>query len=1096
MLIFKVDFKKAFDSVSWKYLDFMLHNLGFSLTWRAWIKACLYSSRTSILANGSLTLEFLVKRGLRQGDLLSPLLFIIVMEGLHMSLMETYQSVLINDVKIGSLGITLSHMFYADDVVITADWNPIDMKNIFRILYIFYLASTLKINIHKSNGYGVGVTDNEVNLMASSTGCSLGTFPFTYLGLPVGANMDLFVNWNTLYDRFDARLSKWKANLLSIGGCLTLIRYVLRSLGIYYFSIFKVPEVVLKMLEKKRATFFTEALMTFVNYLRLIGLTFLLLMTKLLKLFMVKRVVLVLMLSLRMVYGPILCDLLIFFTQMLFSLVTPLDFVLAVVLLFDFGKICGQPLPVAPAADSEANVLAEWNGLYDAYNEMKGYVDQLECLGYMLPQDLIVSLILNGLTKDFARFVRNYNTHNMRKMMGELHAMIIEYEKGLPKKAETPQVMMIKGGKIQNSKKNCLKLKEKVKLMAREMINMFIPLSLKTLNLLLKSTQLRMTSATIARRTKLNLNSTYLWHYRLAHISKKRIEKLQQEGILRSIDDESFDQHVSCLSGKMTRKSFSHRPKRATGLLRIIHTDVCGLLRHVSRQGAIYFITLTDDYSHYGYVYLLKHKHEDYALESATHILNMVPTKKVDKTPYKLWYGKVPNFSYLKVWGCEVLVKQDTPDKLQQRSVKCIFIEFPKETIGYYFYFPSENKIVVARYVEFFEINLITQEVSGRAVNLKEIQDEDTSPSEITSKIPMEDEGFEPPQEEVIPIHNMIWVLVDLPPNCKTVGSKWIFKKKTDMDDVKTAFLNGYLDEDIYMVQPKGFVDPNHPRKVCKLQRSIYGLKQASRNCNKRFDEEIKKFGFAQNLDEPCVYQKASGSNVAFLILYIDEIIIMGNHIPSLQSVKDCLRKCLAMKDLGEVAFILGIKIYRDRLDLNNTQGALTPKEVKRMQNVPYASANPGKCHWTAMKNILKYLRNTKDMFLVYGGNPKDELRFDYYCDAGFKTDRDDTKSQTGYVLILNRGTVDWKSSNERVIICLRNQLSKIFALFYSKDDVKRHGAGVRSKRGDAAKIVSDDVKASSVGVDGDADMTKKVDVIVDWDKLVLPLSIQPDVGH
>ncbi|GJV91052.1 retrotransposon protein, putative, ty1-copia subclass [Tanacetum coccineum] len=338
------------------------------------------------------------------------------------------------------------------------------------------------------------------------------------------------------------------------------------------------------------------------------------------------------------------------------------------------------------------------------------------------------------------------------------------------------------------------------------------------------------------KRAKHNLDSTYLWHCRLAHISKKRIEKLQQEGLLKSIDDESFDQCVSCLSGKMTRKSFPHHPERATDLLGIIHTDVCGPLRHVSRQGASYFIRLTDDYSRYGYVYLLKHKHEvfktfkvfknevenqlektinalrsdrggeyishefkdylkaggivqqltppytpqhngvskrrdrtlldmvrsmmnlttlplsfwDYALESATRILNMVPTKKVDKTPYELWYGKVPNLSYLKVWGCEALVKRDTPDKLQQRSVKCIFIRYPKETMGYYFYFPLENKIVVARYAEFFEKNLITQEVSGRAIDLEEIQDEDTSPSEITSKIPMEVEGFEPPQEEEI----------------------------------------------------------------------------------------------------------------------------------------------------------------------------------------------------------------------------------------------------------------------------------------------------------------------------------------------------------
>ncbi|GJR19473.1 zinc finger, CCHC-type containing protein [Tanacetum coccineum] len=78
------------------------------------------------------------------------------------------------------------------------------------------------------------------------------------------------------------------------------------------------------------------------------------------------------------------------------------------------------------------------------------------------------------------------------------------------------------------------------------------------------------------KRAKHNLNSTYLWHYRLAHISKKPIEKLQQEGLLKSTDNESFDQCVSCLSGKITRKSFPHRPKRATDLLGIIHTNVCG----------------------------------------------------------------------------------------------------------------------------------------------------------------------------------------------------------------------------------------------------------------------------------------------------------------------------------------------------------------------------------------------------------------------------------------------------------------------------------------------------------------------------------------
>ncbi|GKA56434.1 retrotransposon protein, putative, ty1-copia subclass [Tanacetum coccineum] len=642
----------------------------------------------------------------------------------------------------------------------------------------------------------------------------------------------------------------------------------------------------------------------------------------------------------------------------------------------------------------------------------------------------------------------------MGKTVGELHAMLIEYEKCLPKKAETPQVMMIKSGKIQKDNKKSLnaKGKNKVKgkgkdkkvyipqpknpkptimerpakdnacyptrqgvenihyapsitrgvvsvhrLVENGFVQCFTDFGISVsknnvfyFNVIHSNGIYEIDMHDIVpndnsiynvstKRAKRNLNSTYLWHCRLAHISKKRIEKLQQEGLLKSTDDESFNQCVSCLSGKMTRKSFPHRPERATDLLGIIHTDVCSPLRHVSRQGASYFITFTDDYSRYGYVYLLKHKHDvfetfkvfknevenqlgktikairsdrggeyisqefkdylkangivqqltppytpqhngvserrnrtlldmvrsmmnlttmplffwDYALESATCILNMVPTKKVDKTPYELWYGKVPNLSYLKVWGCEALVKRDTPDKLEQRSVKCIFIGYyQKETMSY---------------------RDLNEPTSYKAKMLDSESNKwiDAMNAEIQSMM-----------------DNMVWVLVDLPPGYNTIGSKWRFKKKTDMDgivhvykarlvakgytqlygvdyeetfspvadirairilislaayydyeiwqmDVKTAFLNGYLDEDIYMVQPEGFVDPNHPRKVCKLQRSIYGLKQASRSWNKRFDEEIKRFGFAQNLDEPCVYQKASGSNVTFLILYVDDIIIM-----------------------------------------------------------------------------------------------------------------------------------------------------------------------------------------------------------------------------
>ncbi|GJY17518.1 retrotransposon protein, putative, ty1-copia subclass [Tanacetum coccineum] len=112
------------------------------------------------------------------------------------------------------------------------------------------------------------------------------------------------------------------------------------------------------------------------------------------------------------------------------------------------------------------------------------------------------------------------------------------------------------------------------------------------------------------KRAKSNLDSALLWHCRLGHISNKHIEKLQHDGLLNLNDLRAFEKCVPCMSGKMARKPYTHQVERAKDLLGLIHTDVCGPFKIVSRQGASYFITFTDDFSRYCYVYLLKHKHE------------------------------------------------------------------------------------------------------------------------------------------------------------------------------------------------------------------------------------------------------------------------------------------------------------------------------------------------------------------------------------------------------------------------------------------------------------------------------------------------------
>ncbi|GJX71637.1 retrotransposon protein, putative, ty1-copia subclass [Tanacetum coccineum] len=294
-------------------------------------------------------------------------------------------------------------------------------------------------------------------------------------------------------------------------------------------------------------------------------------------------------------------------------------------------------------------MLQELNSMFGKQAGMERF-DLIQTFhAYKQEEDLSVGLILNGLTSDFTGFVRNYNMYNMGKTIGKLHAMLIEYEKGLPKKAETPQG---KDKQVYIPKPKNLKPTTKDHPSKDDTFHHYKEVGHWKRNcpvylaeLLKKKKQVGTTSSSVSKndvlylnvipsnciyeidmhdlvpnvnyiynvstkRAKHNLDSTYLWHCRLAHISKKRIEKLQQEGLLKSTDDESFDQCVSCLSGKMTRKSFPYHPERATDLLEIIHTDVCGPLRHVSRQGASYFIIFTDDYSRYGYVYLLKHKHE------------------------------------------------------------------------------------------------------------------------------------------------------------------------------------------------------------------------------------------------------------------------------------------------------------------------------------------------------------------------------------------------------------------------------------------------------------------------------------------------------
>ncbi|GJR78566.1 retrotransposon protein, putative, ty1-copia subclass [Tanacetum coccineum] len=478
--------------------------------------------------------------------------------------------------------------------------------------------------------------------------------------------------------------------------------------------------------------------------------------------------------------------------------------------------------PISPQSLATYKEQEEGQSVSSYVLKMKSHIDQLERLGHPVTLQLRVNLILVGLFKEYDSFVQNYNINSMGKTINELHAMLKLHEETLPKKVVAPALHGLRGSKKLNPGalslyvgngqcevvvsignyhlclpsglvsvlNNChyapsitrgiisvSRLYEDGFINSFELNNTIyvsknnvvyftaIPRDgLYEIEMSFSNTNDSSMYAVSNKRAKLKLDSSLLWHCRLGHISKKRIKKLQHDGLLNSSKIESLGKCVSCKLGKMARKPYSHQVERAKDLLGLIHTDVCGLFRIVSRQGSNYFVTFTDDFSWSIGLFPIA------LLPTRLNIMEcqigeIEHSKKVDKTPYEIWHGQAPKLSYLKVRGCEALVKCDTltkPDKLEPRSFECIFIGYPKETMGYSFYNPSERKVFVARNAEFFESNLIDQQASGCLKDLEIIQEEDTNRSLDTSlNYEADDQEIDEPQSDINPIRSYaLWEVI------------------------------------------------------------------------------------------------------------------------------------------------------------------------------------------------------------------------------------------------------------------------------------------------------------------------------------------------
>lgn len=374
---------------------------------------------------------------------------------------------------------------------------------------------------------------------------------------------------------------------------------------------------------------------------------------------------------------------------------------------------------------------------------------------------------------------------------------------------------------------------------------------------------------------------------------------------------------------------------------------------------------------------------------------------------------------------------------------------------------------------------------------------------------------------------NRTWSLVDLPTGRKAIANKWVFKTKIggdgridkfkarlvikgcaqregidyeetfspvvrystvrylialaakyDMDidhmDAVTAFLQGDLKEEVYMQQPIGMEDGT--KRVCRLNKSLYGLKQASRTWNEKLNCALINAGLTCSRVDTCVYFKVNDESITIVAVYVDDLLIISNNVKEKNHIKAQLNKNFKMTDNGAAKFFLGMHISRDRqagtikisqqkylrevlerFGMSDCNPVTTPADVnvklsgemapddemekEQMRAVPYQEAvgsllfaaqvsrpdiqfavnlvsrfnqKYGRPHWNAVKRIMRYLQGTLDKGITYSSGESKALHG--YCDADWASDSSDRRSVTGYVFLLQGGAITWNSKKQPTV--------------------------------------------------------------------------------
>uniref|UniRef100_A0AAG5DG86 Retrovirus-related Pol polyprotein from transposon TNT 1-94 n=1 Tax=Anopheles atroparvus TaxID=41427 RepID=A0AAG5DG86_ANOAO len=370
---------------------------------------------------------------------------------------------------------------------------------------------------------------------------------------------------------------------------------------------------------------------------------------------------------------------------------------------------------------------------------------------------------------------------------------------------------------------------------------------------------------------------------------------------------------------------------------------------------------------------------------------------------------------------------------------------------------------------------------------------------------------------------NSTWELTHPPPNSNIIGCKWVFKKKLDANgkverykarlvaqgfgqrkgydydevsapvanqstlrvlltvaghkklhvkhlDIKTAYLYGVLDETIYMYQPQGFIKPGKEKLVCRLKKSMYGLKQAARVWYQTISGILKEIGFEQCQADTCLFKMKKKNEILYLLIYVDDMIITGTSEQLIKDVVMAIRKTLNVSSLGDINWFLGMRVLRcedgfyslkqdsfirtvaSRFGLDDGKRSKFPMDTNYFNNrskskvmdsndeyhkligsllylatytrpdiaavtgiLSRCVSNPTQADWVEAKRVVRYLLCTIDYALKLG-SPGIQLALVGYCDADWAGDTSDRKSCSGYLYRLGGGTISWTSRKQTCV--------------------------------------------------------------------------------